>query len=234
MHGMLSQYFKPSYGFFFDGDDGGGGGGGGSGEGGDGGSGADGGAGGDSKTITQEEANRIAGAARAEGRDAAEKQLAKDLGVPLDEAKAILKAHTEKVEGEKSEAQKAREAADKERQEAADEKAAAALVVHNANVKDALRDAGVLGKDKLAKVAKLVDVEVGADEAAIEAAVKVTAKEFPELFGASSGAPDSDTGGTGGKGGKGGKDAMQAGYERGSKSSRGDDETGTYAILADA
>lgn len=229
---LLNQYFRPSWGFFLDGDDGSGGGGEGGGSGGGNSGGDEGGAGGEgaTKTFSQEDVNAAAGAARKEGREAAAKSLADELGVPLDEAKALIKAAREKEDSEKSEAQKAREAADKERAEAEEAKAGAAKKEHELNIREALRDAGV-AKERIAKVATLVEVELGADEAAIKTAVEATKKEFPELFGGTSGAPDSDTGGTGGSQGRGGKSPMEAGYERAKKDFGGDDGSGKHPLL---
>jgi hypothetical protein len=158
--------------------------------------------------------------------------LADELGVPLDEAKTLIKAARDKEESEKSDAQKAREAADREKAEAEEAKAGAAKKEHELNVRDALRDAGVT-KERVARVATLVVVDVGADEKAIEAAVAATKKEFPELFGeAAGGSPDSDTGGSnGGSGGQGGKSKMSAAYERAQKDFGGAGD-GTHPLLA--
>ncbi len=211
---LLNQYFRPMWGLFLEGEAGGGGGGTGGDGGGDaGGEGGTGGSGGE-KTHTQADLNAAAGAARKDGQAAAEKKLADELGVPLDEAKALIKAAKDQAESEKSDAKKAQEKAEADSKAATDREAAAAKKEHDLNVRDALRDAEV-PSDRVARVATLVQVEVGADEATIVKAVEAVKKEFPELFGgAAGGSPDSDTGGTGGSGGTGSKSKTQVGYEK--------------------
>lgn len=231
MNTLLKRQTNPWRHFLLDGDagDGGGGGdaGGDDGGGGDSGGGTTGGEGG--KTFTQDELNARAGQARAEGRKAAEKTLADQLGVSVEEAKAIIARAKEKDDAEKSDAQKAAEAADAREKVAAEKETAATQRVHDADVRDALRDEGV-DKDKLAKVAKLVEVEVGADEATIKAAVAVTKKDFPELFGEakSGGSPDSDPGKSDGKKKGAGDDAMTRGRER----AKAEAKTAEYPILS--
>lgn len=47
------------------------------------------------RTFSQDDVNSAAGRARGEGREAAERQIAQDLGVSLDEAKTIIQGHQE-------------------------------------------------------------------------------------------------------------------------------------------
>lgn len=218
MDRTLLQWMHPT--IYLDGDDGGGGGSSDSGAGGsdDGGSGggtadAGGGASGE-RGFSQADLNRAAGDARREGRESAEKKLADELGVPLAEAKDLIKKARDQEESEKSEAQKAIDKAKADSDAANERAAAAALREHRANIRDALRDEGV-SKERLDAVTKLVDVEVGADDETIATAVAATKKDFPELFGGKSGgAPSSDTGGAPQGGGAGGEDALERGRKR--------------------
>lgn len=152
--------------------------------------------------------------------------IAEQLGVSVEDAKAIIAAHNAKAESEKSEAQKAREAADKEKAESETAKSEAAKERHATKVERHLLRA--LPKDlsdeetdkRAAKLARLIDVEVGADDAAIKTAVDGLKKDWPELFPAGDesgkpkgGAPSSDPKGSPPKG-KPNEDAFARGQQR--------------------
>lgn len=179
------------------------------------------------RTFTQQEMSARAAQEKAEGKRAAEKSIADQLGVSVEEAKTIIAAANAKADAEKSEAQRAIEAANAKEATAAEREAAAARRVHDADVRDALRDAGV-DKSKVAKVSSMLStLEVGAEEAAITKEVEALKKEFPELFGVTTGAPHSDPGkGPGGKPPT--EDAMTRGAERFSKTASAN---GSYPIL---
>lgn len=138
------------------------------------------------KTFTQEELDRIVQREKIQARDAEkraqEAMLADKLGVSVEEAAKLIKAEQDRQNAEKSEAQRAREAADQEKAAAAREREAAKAEAHSTKVLRALLKAGV-NADKADKVARLVDVEVGADQEAIDAAVSATVDEFPEVVG---------------------------------------------------
>lgn len=113
-----------------------------------------------------------------------EQEIVTTLGVPLEDAKKIIAERKQREESEKSEAQKAREAADAEKAEAVKERAAAAAERHSIKVERALLKAGA-DPDKLAKLSRLVDAEPGVEDDALKTAVEEVAKDFPDAFGTS-------------------------------------------------
>ena len=162
------------------------------------------------KTFTQAEVTAMMAREKDQGKRAAEEALAKQLGCTLEEAKAIIEGVRRKADEEKSEAQRAREAADAEKADAARVKEESARETLNTRIEAALMRAGIVQADddkdgskfeaKLARLRKLVDVEPGADAAAISAAVKSLKDEEPVLFAGSAappkkGAPNSDPSG---------------------------------------
>lgn len=168
-----------------EGGEGGGGEGGDGGEGGgEGGEGGGGGGGeGEERTFTQADVTRIAKREQDKGRKAAASKLAEELGVSVDEAKRIIAEHRSREEAEKSEAQKAREAADAEKAEAAKAREAAARDRYDTRVERALLRAGVPDAgDKLDRVKRMVTADVDSDDDAIRADVDALKKEFPQLF----------------------------------------------------
>lgn len=168
--------------------EGGGGEGGGSGGGGTegGGGGQGGGSGSGEKTFTQAEVNAMMAREKDQGARSAAEQLAKDLGTSVEEAKAIIKEHHDRVEGEKSEAQKARDAADKEKAEAEKAKSEAAQERHEAKVERLLLRAGLDPGDedkRLTRAMRMIDIEVGAEDTVVQAAVDDIKKDEPGWFG---------------------------------------------------
>lgn len=166
------------------------------------------------KVFTQEELNRIAAREKAQGRAAAEKQLAEDLGVTIEEAKAIITAHREQEEANKTEHQKAMEDA-AERQRKADEAAATAQqTTHEATVERLLVRAGA-NPDLLDRAARSMLLEVGADEATVNAEIDKLKNEVPSFFGGGKQPPPSSTpGGSPPPGGQKIKTALERGAER--------------------
>lgn len=134
------------------------------------------------KMLSQSEVNRIAAREKDEGKAAALKEVQESLGVDLDTAKQILKEHNERTESQKTEAEKARAAADKEKEQAAAERAAATAELHQARVDRAFLAAGVSDEAKIAKFGKLLDVAEGATPDDIKAAVEHLKTDMPELF----------------------------------------------------
>lgn len=149
------------------------------------------------------------------GRADAEAEFATELGVSLAEAKQILADHRTAQDAAKTEAQRAIEAralAEKDRDSAV---AAARADAHAARLEAALLAAGVAlpeggtqTKDEkraaaLARMSRLVDVEVGVDVAAIASAVGALKTEMPALFAAPAAAANGDPG-AGPRGGQGG------------------------------
>jgi hypothetical protein len=135
------------------------------------------------KTFTQAEVNKFAAREKAEGKRAAEKALAEALGVPLEEAKKIIAAAKEAEDAKKSEADKEREKAVAERKAAEAAKSEAAAEVHEARIERALAAQGFAGDEKkLARVRKMITVEIGASYEDVLADVKEAKTEFPEIF----------------------------------------------------
>ena len=117
-----------------------------------------------------------------ETKAATEKRIADELGVPISEAKEILAAHQKRVDGEKSDAQREKDAAAKEREEAQAEKAAAAKERRDAKIERALVRAGI-EDEKLDRAVRLLDIDDDADAEAIKKAADTLKSEEPSWFG---------------------------------------------------
>src|SRR5487761_605939 len=152
--------------------------------------------------FTQEDLDRIAGESRKAGREVAEKELLKELGVESRDAiAATLKAAKDAEDSQKTELQKAQEEATKAREEAV----AAQAEAKNSRITTALalkiRDEGI-NPDRAAAAMRLVDsskLEVKDGEVVgLDDAVKALKEASPEWFGAFKGSlPDaSGSGGT--------------------------------------
>jgi hypothetical protein len=175
--------------------------------------------------LTQSQLNAMMTREKNQGRQAAQQELADQLGVPLEEAKSILTAARERSDAEKTEAQRAKEAADAEKAQAAQDREAAARERYETRVERALIRAGVSPDDssRLADLARLVTSPRDADLDAISEDVKTVKERYPELFGETSGGPkplpSSDP-----KGGpprrRGTEDAMARGAERAKRHGR--------------
>ncbi len=156
------------------------------------------------KTFTQAEVTAMMAREKDQGRRSAEESIAKQLGCTPEEAKAILDDARKKDDAQKTEAQRATEAANAEKAAATKEKEEARREKLNTRIEAALIRAGVAqaeddkdGKKfeaKMARLMRLVDVDLDADVAAVAAAVKTLKDEEPGLFGATQkkGAPNSD------------------------------------------
>lgn len=179
------------------------------------------------KTLTQTEVNAIVAREAGAAREKAAKDLAAQLGVTTEEAVTIIKAHTDKTNAEKSDAQKAREAADAEKVKAVQEQEAAKLETHHTRADRELIRAGITFPEKsteeqqdqiLARIRGLLTVQVGATAAEIAADVKAVKELYPALFTGKAGGPpppgsDPSTSGGGGPG-TGGKTGIAAGMEK--------------------
>lgn len=142
----------------------------------------------DEKQLPQSRVNEIVTAETKKAAEKATADLAAQLGVSIDEAKSIVKAHQDRVEGEKSEAQKAREAADREKAEAEAQKAEAAKEIFSTRADRALVASGADPEDEegLGRLRRLLDVNPGATMDEIKADVKKVAEKYPALFDSSS------------------------------------------------
>lgn len=177
------------------------------------------------KKFTQADVNKFATREKAEGKRAAEKALAESLGVSIEEAKKIIVKHQETEDATKSEAERERAAAVKEREAAEAAKREATAERHEAQIERALTKEGFDGDEKkLARVRRMITVEVGATYEDVLADVQEAKTDFPELF--ASKAPEDKDGKPGtrklpssdpsGKPPKpsGGEDAFAAGQKR--------------------
>jgi hypothetical protein len=139
-------------------------------------------------SLPQEELDRLLGQRVAETKRATTKGFLADLGVnSVDEAKALVKAHKEAELAAMTEADRLRAEAAEAKATYEQQSAALATERHSLSVERALAAAGAQGD--LAKVSKLVDVEVGADATAVQAAVDATKTQFAALFGAATATP---------------------------------------------
>lgn len=151
---------------------------------GEGGDGANGDGGGDDgeKKFSQADLNRLLAREKSDGKRVAMAEALSALGVKdIDEAKNIIttvkdaeQKNLSDAEKAKNEAIKAREDADKEKAEAAREKLSA--MKERALVKAKVAD------EQISLVAKLVEVDDGADQDAVNVAVEDLKKTMPQLF----------------------------------------------------
>lgn len=139
----------------------------------------------DEVKFTQRDLNRIGTKEKAEGKAAALREVAEQLGCTVEEAKAALDKAREAEDKTKSEAQRDREKAQQELAAAEKAKQEAAQERHSALIERALNKLGFTGKDEdQARILRMVTVEVGASYDDILADVtEVKASLNPELFG---------------------------------------------------
>jgi hypothetical protein len=122
-------------------------------------------------TFSQDDVSRVASTEHAKGSREGRKALLEELGFDkFDDLKTLVSTHKEaqraamtEAERLKAEAADAKAAADAERTALASER-------HTLNVERALQAAGAQGD--ISRLVRLVDVEVGSDAAAVQAAVE--------------------------------------------------------------
>jgi hypothetical protein len=153
------------------------------------------------KTFTQAEVTAIATREKDEGKRSAEAAVAKELGVSVTEAKQILKAHHAAEDAKKTEADKAREAAEAEKTAAEQAKNAAAVEIFETRLERAFLKEGLeLDDEKVKRVRRMVGVEAGASYEDILKDVQAVKAEFPSLFdGTGAGTPKAPNGDPGGR-----------------------------------
>jgi hypothetical protein len=140
------------------------------------------------KSFSQDEVTRIATAEAAKGKRAGAAEVAAELGMTIAEAKTLLAAGAAAAEAAKTEVQKALDAATAAKTASDATTAEAAKTVLASKVTTALVVAGIApqvdGKPnpQLALAARLVDVEAGADDAAITAAIDAVKAAAPAFF----------------------------------------------------
>lgn len=188
--------------------------------------------GGSDKGVPQEKVNELVGTTRSETRKQTEERIAKDLGVPISEAKELIAQAIKRQDDEKSDAQKEREAAEKARKEADAEKASLAKERHEAKIERALVRAGV-SDEKMARAMRVLEVADDADAEAVKKAVDALKSDEPGWFGTEgegSGkklppAPGSDPAGKPPK-----KKSSEDAYERGQQRAKEQANSGGYKI----
>jgi predicted transcriptional regulator len=163
---------------------------GGAGDGGSGGGGSGSGEGsGSGRTFTQDDLNQTVQDRLAREKRTMTENIAKELGMSLDEAKAYIAERKKKDDEAKDEITKLRESAEADKAEAERIKGEARTQVLTTQIERALLRAGVevtdddAGEERLGRLSKLVDVDTDADSKAIKAAVDKLKKDEPALFG---------------------------------------------------
>lgn len=151
--------------------------------------------------FTQDDLDRVAGESRKSGREVAEKELLKELGVESRDAiAATLKAAKDAEDSQKTELQKAQEDAVKAREEAVTAQAEAKNSRVDTALALAIRDAGI-NPDRAAAAMRLVDtskLEVnGAEITGLDDVVQELKTQSPEWFGAKFSPPDASGSGGG-------------------------------------
>lgn len=179
------------------------------------------GGGANDKTFSQADLTRVAAKEKAEGRAAAEKAIAEQLGCTPAEAAEIVRKSREAEDKTKSEATLEREKATKEREAAEAAKGEADAEKHAARIERALAKLGFTGKDEDSdRVQRMVTVEVGASyEDVLKDVTELKKTLNPELFGEKTGGkPGGRLPGGDPKGGApkptGGEDSYAAGQRR--------------------
>jgi hypothetical protein len=140
------------------------------------------------KKFTQADLNKIGTKQKAEGRAAAEKAIADQLGCTPAEAKAIIDAHNKAEDEKKSEAEREKDKASKAATEAEKAKADAEQAKHESLIERALLRSGFTaddseeGQKRLTRVRKMITVEIGASFEDVLNDVKDVKTDFPALF----------------------------------------------------
>jgi hypothetical protein len=134
------------------------------------------------KTFTQAEVSAIAAREKSQGKAAAAAELAEHLGVPLDKAKDLIQQALDAENAKKTDADKARDAAEAAKAAADADRAAAATERQAAAIERALVRAGVVD-EKFDRAVRNIDVPADADADAIKTAVDALKGEEPTWFG---------------------------------------------------
>lgn len=142
--------------------------------------------GGGEKQLPQSKVNEIVAAETAKAKKKVMDDLQTTLGVSPEEAAQIVKAYKEREDSEKTEAQRAREAADAEKAEAEKAKQEAAREIFATRADRALIKAGASAEDDdLERLRGMLKVTVDSSVEDIAKDVKALAEKFPALFAAS-------------------------------------------------
>lgn len=135
------------------------------------------------KQLPQSQVNALVQKAKDDGKAKALKDLQAELGVDLETAKSVLKAAQEQQEAQKTEAQKATDAATKARETADRDVTSAKAEIHKARLTTAMVLEGQVDEAKIERYSKLVEVEVGASAEDVRKAVAALKVAEPLLFG---------------------------------------------------
>lgn len=151
--------------------------------------------------FTQEDMDRVAGDSRKAGREVAEKELLKEIGVESREAlQASLKAAKDLEDSQKTELQKAQEEAEKLRVEAETVRSEARTSRISTALELKLRDSGI-NPERAAAALRLVDLSQldvkGTEVSGLDEAVTKLKAESPEWFGPKVSPPDASGSGSG-------------------------------------
>jgi DNA-binding transcriptional MerR regulator len=193
---------------------------------------------GDDKQFSQADLDRFAGRRAAEAKKAAAKELADQLGMTLDEAKALIENHRQAEEAKKDELTRAQEAAAQAKADADAARAEAARLAREQMIDRKLVAAGVgsghpaeAREGLLTRARAALQLAADADAEAIDAEIAATLALVPGLVAppASNGQPPAPSGVTGGAqppaGGQPGKSAIERGRERARAALRPHDDT---------
>lgn len=140
-------------------------------------------------TFTQDQLEAIAARKADQARRGATKALLEELGfTSKEEAAKFVNGAKEAERAQMTEAERVRTEAEAVKAAAEADRLAIASERHTAAVERALVQAGA-PIDKLARIARLVDVEQGADPEAIATSIDLVKAEFPQMFGQPGHAP---------------------------------------------
>jgi hypothetical protein len=139
-------------------------------------------------TLTQDDLDSKMGQRAEQAKRTERKALLESLGFSsLKDAEDLVKAHREAQDAQRTDTERAIARAEEARLTAERERESLTAERHTLNVERALMAAGAQGD--LARLARLVDVETGAELVDISAAVEAAKTEFPSLFGTATAAP---------------------------------------------
>jgi len=169
--------------------------------------------------VTQEQIDKLMGRARSEGKSTATREMLDELGVDdIDAVKAVITAHQERVDADKTEVDRAKDEAVQAKREAEQARAETAQAQLSVRVDRALVEANV-ETNALSHIAELIKVDPSATDDEIREAIDTLKGDIPQMFAEPDGAPGTPSwapkGGTGEKSKKtAGKTGMDAGAER--------------------
>lgn len=131
--------------------------------------------------LTQDRLTKLALSTKTKAQAQTLRKVAEDLGMSVDDAKQLITDHKAAIEASKTDLQREKDAADVARKEADADKQTVAQERHDLRVEKALLKAGV-DPVKAEKARRLVDAEVGSDQASIDVAVESVKADFPSIF----------------------------------------------------